>query len=260
MGAPPRKKILPAQVKRSNNPLRRILAPMKTATLCLFALLFFSSCGPHFQREVSSAVLALEGPAEGTSQGQSRRLTTDDWLLPGTKIATAPGSRLDLMLLPGILVELAGDTEIEITRLRFARDGDETIGPMKAREGSIRLRRGTLVVAVGQAQRRSRIFIQTPAGDLTAFDLRTFKLEVNGDRTRALVVRGRVNFKPTGGGAPVNMDAGYFAEFPSSDPAPRAAAQSDAAAQAEVRRILRVEKRLFRLQKSLGFGFQPWQR
>ena len=232
---------------------------MKTGTLCLVALFFLSSCRPHFQREVSSAVLRLEGRAEGTFQDQTRRLTTNDWLQPGTKIATAPGSRLDLMLLPGILVELAGETEIEITRLRFARDGDETIAPMKARDGSIRLRRGTLVVAVGQAQMRSRIFVQTPAGDFTAFDLRTFQIEVDGERVRAMTVRGKINFQPAGGGAPVNVSAGYFAEFPAGEPAPRPAAQSDSAAQAEVRHILRVEKRLFGLQKDFGFGFAPWR-
>ena len=251
---------MPAKVKRSKNKLRRILARVQTGTLCVFALLALTSCRPFFQREVSSSVLAIDGPAEKTFAGKKARLAPNEWVLPGTRIATGPEGRLDLMLLPGILVELAGETEIEIIRLRFARDGDETIRPMRAREASLRLARGTLFVAVGQSQMRSRIFIETPAGDLTAFDLRTFKMEVNGDHARAMSVRGKINFKPAGGGAPVNMSAGYFAEFPSSDPAPRAAAQSGSAAQAEVRHILRVEKRLFRLQKDFGFGFTPWQR
>lgn len=225
---------------------------------CLCALLWLASCQPFFERNVSSAVLAIEGQAEATFTGKTTRLTTNEWVLPGTRIATAREGRLDLMLLPGILVELAGATEIEITRLRFARDGDETIRPMRAREASVRLLHGTLLVAIGQSQMRSRIFIQTPAGDCTAFDLRTFKIEVQGDRARAMSVRGKINFKPAGGGAPVKMRAGYFAEFPSSDPAPRAAAESGSATQAEVRQILRGEKRLFGLQKDFGFGFAPW--
>jgi len=246
-------------VQRSKNQLRHALLHPGARVLCAVALLALASCRPTFQREVSSAVLAHEGPAEGTFAGKKSDLAPNEWLLPGTRIATGPEGRLDLMLLPGILVELAGETEIEITRLRFARDGDETIRPMRAREASLRLVRGTLFVAVGQSQMRSRIFIQTPAGDLTAFDLRTFKIEVDGERARAMTVRGKINFKPAGGGAPVNMSAGYFAEFPSSDPAPQAAAESAFATQAEVRQILRVEKRLFRLQKDFGFGFAPWR-
>ncbi len=224
------------------------------------ALLALPSYRSAFQREVSSAVLALEGSAEATFAEKKVRLAPNEWLLPATRIATGPGGRLDLMLLPGILVELAGETEIEITRLRFARDGDETIRPMRAREASLRLVRGTLFVAVGQSQTRSRIFIQTPAGDLTAFDLRTFKIEVDGERARTMTVRGKIHFKPASGGAPVNMSAGYFAVFPSGESAPQAAAQADSATQAEVRQILRVEKRLLRLRKDLGSGFIPWQR
>lgn len=144
------------------------------------------------------------------------------------------GSRLGAragwtLLLPGVLVELEGETEIEITRLRFGRDGDETLRPMRAREASIRIHRGTLFAAVGQSQTRSRLFIETPAGDLTAFDLRTFKVEVSGERNRAMSVRGKINFKPAGGGRAVNFGAGYFTEWPASDPEPRRAAESGAA-------------------------------
>lgn len=227
--------------------------------LCLLALLCITSCRPFFKREVSSAVLAVEGSAEKTVAGQTSRLTTNEWLLPGAKVATAGDSRLDLMLLPGILVQLEGGTEIEITRLRFARNGDETLHPMKAREASIRLLHGTLFVVIGQSQMRSRIFIQTPAGDLTAFDLRTFKIAVKGNRTRAMSARGKIHFKPAGGRPPMNLSAGYFSEWPSNETEPRAASQSDAATQAEVLQILRIEKRLVRLQKDFGFGFAPWK-
>lgn len=228
--------------------------------LGLCALLVLASCRPLFQREVSGAVLAVEGPAEGTFEGETFRLTTNNWIRPGEKIATAHGSRLDLMILPGILVELAEETEIEITRLRLARDGDETIRPMTAREASLRLIRGTLVGSVGQSQIRSRIFIETKAGYLTAFSLGTFKIEVDGNRTRIMSVRGKTTFAPAGGGAPVKINAGYFAEWPALASGPRAAAQADFTVQAEVARILRVEKRLFRLQKEFDFGYIPWRR
>ncbi|MGI8955333.1 MAG: hypothetical protein ACR2II_00245 [Chthoniobacterales bacterium] len=138
------------------------------------------------------------------------------------------------------------------------RSKTKSLHPMQARHASIRLLRGTLFVVVGQSQMRSRIFIQTPAADLTAFDLRTFKMAVKGIRTRAMSVRGKINFKRAGG-APMNLSAGYFSEWPSSETEPRAASQADAVTQAEVPQILRVEKRLVRLQKDFGFGFAPWK-
>jgi hypothetical protein len=251
---------LPGQLNRSKHDTPSRFARLALPSLCLGALLVLASCRPLFQREVSGAVLSLEGSAQGTLDGKTVRLTTNDWIHPGEKIATAAGSRVDLMILPGILVELAGETEIEIIRLRFARDGDETIRPMTAREASLRLIRGTLIASVGQSQTRSRIFIQTRAGDLTAFDLRTFKIEVDGDRARVMSVRGKMTFAPAPGGAPVKINAGYFAEWPAMAAAPRAAAESDATVQAEVPRLLRVEKRLFRLQKEYGSGFIPRRR
>ena len=244
-------------IELSISSIRQFVA---AAALCFSVLLILASCRPLFQRQVSSAVLSLEGSAEGTLEKKTFRLTPNDWVHPGEKIATAPGSRLDVMILPGILVELGGETEIEITQLRIARDGDETIRPMTAREGSLRLLRGTLVASVGQSQMRSRIFIQTTAGDLTAFDLRTFKIQFDGDRARLMSIRGKVTFKPAGGGAPVKINAGYFAEWPATSATPHAVAQFDFAVQAEVPQILRVEKRLFRLQKEFGTGFVPWRR
>lgn len=244
--------VLPEQLYRSKYKMPSSLARVAMPALCFCVVL--ASCRPLFQREVSGAVLSLEGSAQGTLDRKTFRLTTNDWIHPGEKIATAPDSRIDLMILPGILVELAGETEIEIIRLRFARDGDETIRPMTAREASLRLIRGALVGCVGQSQTRSRIFIQTTAGDLTAFDLRTFKIEVDGDRALVMSVRGKMTFKPAAGGAPVKINAGYFADWPMTA-GPRAAAQSDSTIQAEVPRILRVEKRLFRLQKEHGSGF-----
>ena len=115
------------------------LVRVARSTLWLCILPVLVSCRPLLRREVSGAVLALEGSAQGMAAGKTIRLTTNEWIQPGEKITTTADTRLDLMLLPGILVELAADTEIEIIRLRLVRDGDETIRPMTAREASLEL-------------------------------------------------------------------------------------------------------------------------
>ena len=242
------------------NTLASALSPIVLPVFSVFVLFFGASCRPFFPREVSSAVLAIEGSAAGTFAGQTTRLTPNEWLLPGTKIATAPGSRLDLMLLPGILVELAGATEIEITRLRFARDGDETLRPMQAREASLRLLRGTLVVAIGQSQMRSRIFIESPAGDLTAFDLRTFKIRLDGEQRAGHVRAGQSQFQTGGRCRPGHDRARLFCRMAPTDREPRAAAESDFNIQAEVPEILQRGKAAFSSSENFGFGFSPWVR
>lgn len=228
------------------------------ATLLVFAP--FVSCQPLFQRQVSASVLALEGSAALVRGQQHLPLASGDEVAPGDRIVTEVGSRLDLMVLPGILVELAGETEIEITRLRLVRDGNETIHAMRAREASLRLLRGTLVAAIGQSQTRSRLFAQTAAGDLTAFALRTCQIEVEGNRARVMSVRGKVDFQPNGKGIGVKIPSGYLAEFPQPPGVLKAAAASDSAIQAEVSGILQVEKRLFLLQKALQVSFLPWRK
>ena len=101
--------------------------------------------------------LSRAGEVMGTSDGKTVRLTTSSRIHPGETVAVSAGGRLELLLLPGVLVELTGNTEIEIKQLRLARDGDETIGPMTAREAKVRLVRGTLIGSVGHAQMRSKI-------------------------------------------------------------------------------------------------------
>ncbi len=233
--------------------------PLYFSFLCLPSLLAFGSCRPLFQRQLAGAILAIEGKAQGTLSGSSIALTNGSWVHPGEKITTSADARLDLLLLPGVLVALAGDTEIETVELRLARDGDETINPMTSREAKLRLLRGTLFGAVGESQKRSKIMIQTTAGTLTAFDLRTFKIEVAGNRTRIMSVRGNAIFAPAGGGAAVKIEAGYFAEWPASPAVPQAAL-ADPKAQAEVTQILRTEKRLFHLQEQYASSFVPWRR
>ena len=231
--------------------------PLRFFGLCLLGFLALGSCRPLFQRELAGPILALAGDAHGTRAGNSVALTKSSWVHPGERIATAAGARLDLMLVPGVLVEMAGETEIEIEQLRLARDGNESINPMTSREAKIRLRRGTLIGAVGQSQKRSKMIVQTNAGTLTAFGLRTFRIEADETRTRIMSVRGKAIFEPADGGALVRVEAGYFAEWPAT-PAKPQAALSDPGAQAEVTEILRTEKRLFHLQEQFGFSFVPW--
>ena len=68
------------------------------------------------------------------------------------------------MVLPGVLLELAGDTEIEILRLRLERDGDESIHPMIARAAEVRLLRRSITASVGRAETDSKFLVRPAFG------------------------------------------------------------------------------------------------
>ncbi len=103
------------------------MAP-KVLTLGVCALAFFlgNSCRPLAGRPVSAAVLSLKGDAEVISKGEKQiRLTTQSQIAAGANLNVSSGVRVDLMSLPGILVELEGETEAEVGALHFSKDGDD---------------------------------------------------------------------------------------------------------------------------------------
>ncbi len=200
----------------------------------------------------------MEGRAERVRDGSKVGLTTGGYFRSGDKISASTQSRVDLMLLPGVLVELGAESEMKIERLQLTRDGDESLQPMTAREAHIRLERGRLVASVGLAPTESLLVVETPAGSFAAGPDRTLLIEVNGAKARTMCLRGKATFRPTGGAQELTIPAGFFAELPLNPGAPlRTAASAGAEVQAEVPAILNVEKRLLRLQKEHGSSFHP---
>ena len=74
--------------------------------LCLLGLLAFGSCRPVVQRQVSGKVLSIEGSGQTKIGEKTGRLTTSDWVKPGEMILSSENSRIDLMLLPGMLIDI----------------------------------------------------------------------------------------------------------------------------------------------------------
>lgn len=230
--------------------------PLLSAVLCLSGLT--TSCRP-FNRQLSSGVLAVEGKAYLIKDERKSRLTSHSWIRPGERISAAAESRIDLMLLPGILVELKGDTEVELKGLRLEKDGDETIHPMRKRAATIRLGRGAIYVTIEQTQARSRLRIATAAGTLVAGSGRVFKIEVQENKTSVMSVRGKTTFEPAETGNRIEIAPGYFAEWPGTVAGPQPAAQAGVKARAEIRRILAAEKHLRRLGEEQSSAVSPWR-
>lgn len=224
--------------------------------LVVFAL---DSCRPLFHRQVSGMVLAVEGTARARANGQIFRLTTDSCLFPGTTIELPANGQVDLMLLPGILVEATGESEIEITQLLLARDGDETIHPMKRREATLRLTRGALCLSVGRAPTGSRLRVITSAGTVIAGSGRACKVTVRGEKARIMSMQGEASFAPADGSARIRIGPGFFLDWAGATRVTEAAAEAGPDEQGELAKALQDERRLLRLATEHE-GYVPWER
>lgn len=190
--------------------------------------------------------------------GKIGRLSGNSFLPPGAKISSGPNARVDLMVLPGVLMELAADTEIEILRLRLERDGDESIHPMIAREAEVRLLRGSITASVGQAATDSQLLVHTSFGIVDTGQQMICRVGVGVDSERILCLRGQLIVSPTGAKAEMAIPKGHFADLPAAGAKPRLIADAGAEVQAEARAVLEVEKRLHRLLMENGANFEPW--
>jgi hypothetical protein len=166
----------------ASRPKRWLVYRIAFASLALFLL---SSCQGIDQR-TSALVLAVEGEAHASFEAGRFSLTIGSPLRPGTLIEVSPGSRLDLLLLPGIRVELAAGSRAQIGPLRLARDGDETIEPMTTREATLNLTHGALLGSIGRVQTRSRLHVTMPLGTLSAGSGRLFQLRATENQVRVV--------------------------------------------------------------------------
>lgn len=230
-------------LKRTNCLTKIRLVRLGLPFLCLGALV---SCRPLFHRQVSSLVLAAAGNVR-IQHGQSQSaLLVPSQIAPGETITTEAGSRADLLLLPGIPIELAAATEFQVLSLRLERDGNESIHPMLARDAQARLSEGTLFAAVGRAQTRSRLLIETPLGTVSAGSGRTFQLRASKDDLWLLCLRGPMNFQPADRSL-IKLESGQFLHWPQTSAA-EAIATAPADVQAEIALILEKEKALRNLE------------
>jgi hypothetical protein len=236
----------------------RKLRPIHGALL-LLGLFAVSSCRPLSDRQIAGMVLTVEGEGRLSRDAKTTGLTKSQHFRSGDGIAILANSRAELMILPGVLIELAGESEIEIQELNLERDGDETIQPMTARKAHIRLTRGRLIATVSLAPTESFLTVDTPAGSLTAGPDRTFMLKVNRAQTWVMSVRGETTFRAPGRTQDHKIAAGYFVNLPLLPAAPpQRAANAGPEMQAQVVAILEVEKRLLLLLRQEGSAFRPW--
>jgi ferric-dicitrate binding protein FerR (iron transport regulator) len=161
----------------------------------------------------------------------------------GDIVRTSEGASLNMMLIPGVLVQLPEKSEINLEELTLTKDGNETAGGMLDRRASVRLNHGAIVALFSQSARKRTNFRITAAQTRLRPDADClFSVWTDGTMTRVTCGRGDVNFSVEQQ-PPVKIDAGYFSEWPSTSKEPKVAT-ADPVAQSDVKKALDVELEL----------------
>jgi hypothetical protein len=172
-----------------------------------------AGCWEGITRSISATVLSTRGEVVVLPRGSTNfhPLSAQAKLAAGAILKTSAGARANLVLIPGALTQISGDSELKIEELKLGKDGNETGDAMRERVARVELRRGGLVVLFeGFAQ----FIIETREATLSVLPSCLLRLDVDEKGTRATCLRGKFYATPANGQV-VAVDSGYFREWPS---------------------------------------------
>lgn len=227
------------------------------------ATLALLGCDGRVTRQAMATVLQTNGLISVTAKGRSFAPdlgASDSRFLAGDRLQSGDSASIDFMALPGMFVHLDADSDLLIERLSVTKYGHAMRDAMKAREVRLRLTRGILVVVVSHADKRSRLVVFTPRLRLCARAGSTLRLQIDGQKTRAACVRGKINLEFTESGERARIEAGYFLEFPPVANIPRLVEESGQRAQSETAEALEIEAHLLFLKRREQAAIVPWRR
>jgi len=195
--------------------------PRRFVVFAVACALAQAGCWEGIPRSVSATVLSTRGEVVCLSKGSAnfRPLSPDTKLGAGSVLRTSSSAQIDLVLIPGALAQVSGDSELKIEELKLRKDGNETGDAIRERIAHIELRRGGLVVLFEGV---ARFTIETPEATIRVLPSCLLRLDVDESEVRATCVRGKFYATPKNGQI-VGVDAGYFREWPSEHGAVSAA-------------------------------------
>src|ERR1051325_3175740 len=94
----------------------------------LLPLFAISGCWEGTTRSICATVLATRGEVNYFEQSStnSRRVDSKTKLCVDSILKTATDAEVDLMLIPGALARVTGESELMIAELKLTKDGNET--------------------------------------------------------------------------------------------------------------------------------------
>ena len=212
-----------------------------TLAFCLLG----NGCSKGITRATAATVFFVRGNVffGDVQRNDLRRVTSKSKIHDGDVVRTLGDASIDLALIPGVFVQMSGDSELKIEALQLTKDGNETAGGMLDRRASVRLNRGKIVTSFSEsAKNGSQFGITAGQITLTPDSDCLFSVSSDGTSTRATCGRGKVKLF-VDAEPPIKIAAGYFCEWPTVSREPNVAT-ADARAQMDIKSALDVEQEL----------------
>jgi hypothetical protein len=216
-----------------------------SSVLALCVCLLGNGCSKAITRSTVAVVLSVTGNVVfgNAERNDFQPVTPKSRIHAGDLVRTSDGASINLALIPGAFVQLAGNSEIKIEDLRLTKNGNDTAERMLERRGWIRLNRGRVVCSFRQSDKTASEFgITTGQITLRPDSDCLFSVWTDGTTSRATCGRGEVSAS-AGAQPPLKIAAGYFSQWPTTSKEP-IAASADARAQIDITTALGVEPEL----------------
>jgi hypothetical protein len=210
-------------------------------TLCIGLV---SGCWQGISRQVLVTVLSMRGVSLCRPPGQVdfHPLGSEARLGVGSVFLTTANGWLDLALIPGTLVQMSPNSELEIEEVRLIKEGNETRDEIRDRLVAIRLNRGTIDVLFQLRDKSvAQLSIATNRVTVVAKPSCLFRIQADEWTTRVTCVHGKVYSTQA---PPIPL--GYFQEWPSATG--KAAPANDPRGKTDIVGVRRAEQELRALQ------------
>ena len=213
--------------------------------LALCFCLLGNGCSKGITRSTLAIVFSVTGNVVfgNAERNDFQPVTPKSKIHAGDVVRTSDGASINLALIAGAFVQLAGNSEITIEKLTLTKDGNDTGEHMLDRRAWIRLNRGRIVCSFSQSDKTATEFgITTGQITLRPDSDCLFSVWTDGTTSRATCGRGEVSASADAQ-PPLKIAAGYFSQWPTASKEP-IAASADARAQMDITTILNVEPEL----------------
>jgi hypothetical protein len=164
-------------------------------------------------------------------------------LARGSIVRSADGSKINLALFPGALVQIGSNTELQIGEVALTKNGNETDDGMRNRLARLDLKHGSILTLLDPA---AKFTVTTPHGRINVTPGCLFLLETEQAKTRLMCARGEIDLV-LGDGRNLALEAPYVLESTGRDTVVKSAA-NDARAQANLANASAAEHELRELQ------------
>ena len=213
--------------------------------LALCFCLLGNGCSKGITRSTLAVVFSVRGNVVfgNAERNDFQPVTPKSKIHAGDVVRTSDGASINLALIAGAFVQLAGNSEIKIEKLTLTKDGNDTAEHMLDRRAWIRLNRGRIVSLFSQSDKTASEFgVTTGQITLTPDSDCLFSVWTDGTTSRATCGRGEVSASADAQ-PPLKIAAGYFSQWPTASKEP-IAASADARAQMDIKTALDVEPEL----------------